>query len=203
MKISFISWVNSEEQYYNFKQSACHFIDVEFIKIWQEAKRMSQAYNIGTKRATGDILVYVHQDIIIRDTKFQEILDQIFVPWNNIWFAWPVGNTHLTNKAWWDIDSHLWAWQIMQWENKFEQFVYQNCIAWNLDWCMLCTDKRFIFPEQLPWIHFLDAWMCRDAINKWYNNYCFQSYIQHLSQWTIDDSYCSNMNIYQKHFNLI
>lgn len=205
MVISFISWVNNMAQYSKFQKSAhiaCQW-NCEFIPIY-EAKSMAEAYNIGTKQATWDIIVYVHQDIIIRDTKFQEILEWIFVSWNNIWFAWPVGNTILTSKAWWNtVSSHQWAWQILQWEKKFESFENQNCIAWNLDWCMLCTDKKFIFPEQLPLIHFIDAWMCREAINKGYNNHCFQSYIQHLSQWTIDNSYYNNMYIYQKHFNLI
>lgn len=203
MKLSFITWVSNKEQYWNFMKSAKNF-SAEFIAIWQEAKSLSQAYNAWTKQADWDIIVYVHQDIVIRDTKFQEILEWIFVPWNNIWFAWPVGNTVLSDKAWWDVPKDKWAGQIIQWPNeKFEKFDNQNCPAANLDWCMLCTDKRFTFPEELTWIHFLDAWMCREPLFKLRYNYCFQSYIQHLSQWKIDDSYYENMKIYQKHFNLI
>jgi len=203
MKLSFISWVNNPEQYDKFKKSVQYF-NHELITIGQECKSLAQAYNKGTRQANWDIFVYVHQDIRIIDLDFQKKLEDIFKYWNNIWFAWPVWNISISNKAWWNTDNvQQWAGQILQWESKFERFTNQNCAAWNLDGCLLCTDKRFLFPEELPWIHFVDAWMCRMAIEKWFQNYCFETFVQHMSQWKIDEQFHKNMEIYQKHFNLI
>ena len=49
MKISFITWVNNEEMYNGFLESARFIDNCEFIKIGQDFNSMSKAYNEGLR----------------------------------------------------------------------------------------------------------------------------------------------------------
>jgi GT2 family glycosyltransferase len=205
--ISLISWVNRKEQYnkliysiadnaFGDDQSGKWYAEngrtvykniyeeplYELIDIGQEFDSMANAYNEGTRVATGDIFVYVHQDVLIHDKQFYEKVITLFKEHPNTGFAGPIGNIVPTDHSWWTVGPrHCRGW--------VRQGVYDNILSFGnytgparqLDGLMLITNKRFVFPEQLPGIHFLDMWMCREAEKQGYQNMILDIDVLHKS----------------------
>lgn len=215
MIVSIITWVNNPDQYkkmMNSFWSAFRICNFEFIKIWKEAKSMAEAYAMWQKIATWDILIYCHQDIEIRDLNFEDWMYKFYEDTHqHMWFAGIIWSTVMTNWNWWDTTYDNYKWFIIQGNYKntgkdhLESIWYYEWPAWILDACLLVTRKNdWNWPVwELPWIHFLDSWMCHESQNMWLYNYIFPSLVYHASQWTIDESYYENKKIFQKHFDLI
>lgn len=203
--ISFISWVNNKELYQDFKESVKSF-DCEFVEIGQEAKSISEAYNLGTGKAKGEILVYIHQDIRIIDVNFEKKLIEVLKD-EKIGFAGVIGNLIINEGSWWTAgweDLRGRVWQIDP-SGKNKPFLLNfgdyTGKARQVDGLMLCTKKRFEFPEELPGIHFFDMWMCLLAEHKGYYNYIFNGLVEHLSWGDVkSESYFKNLKIYQDKF---
>jgi glycosyltransferase involved in cell wall biosynthesis len=187
-KISIISWVNNNQQYLEMKNSIK--FPCEFIEIGQECKSMAEAYNKGTNLASGNILLYCHQDIRFIDEDFlNKIIEVVNRP--NSGICSTNGNNQWSDGAWWDSPQSSWI------GDK-----HYNGPACQLDGQFFVTDKKFIFPEELSGIHFLDNWICKEAERLGYTNYGFDATIKHLSQGKMDASYFANKEIYQKFWKL-
>ncbi len=202
--LSFITWTNKPEVYQGMLESCKRFnFDAEYIPIYEQGISMARAYNIGTREAKGDILVYIHQDTRIHDPKFEEKMNQLFQN-PNIGFAGPIGNIEITNGSWWTVGPQACR-------GRVHQGAYGNILSFGeydgparqLDALMMCTAKRFIFPEELPGIHFLDLWMCNEAFQQGLINWIFDSEIEHISGGeTTSQSYHDNWKLYREHFQI-
>jgi hypothetical protein len=207
--ISFITWTRSPSLYKGFFDSVKDF-DCELIKIGQDFKSMASAYNEGTRQATGDILCYVHEDVRIVDSRFPKIVETALED-PLAGFAGPIGSTGYSPKFWWDAPHETWqGWVLNRDRNDATKEVIDlgrpyDGPASNLDGLMLCTKRKFKFPEEeLPGIHFLDAWMCREAEAQGYVNRIFSAAIQHISWGEQDPSKCeSNYDIFRKRWGKI
>ena len=200
--ISFISWVNNEEQYRGLVESAtCE--DVEFVKIGQEVDSLAKAYNLGTSRARGDILVYVHQDVRIEGALLFKTIIEKTLSDDKIGLAGPIGSISVNNGSWWTVGPDLCRGYVRQFCNILSFGEYDGK-ARQLDGLMLCTKKRFTFPEELPKLHFLDLWMCMLAEEQGLYNWIFSGVvIQHLSGGERDsDHYNKNWAQYRARFKL-
>lgn len=162
--ISFITWVNNEVQYRSFLKSS-HNIKAEYIKLGQEYISLSKAYNAGTDIATGKYLAYVHQDVEILDTLFEAKITKVFESRSDIGFVGVIGSITRDNakSLWFHEGAHLCRGLAIQ--NRYEavNLSIYNGPACLIDGLLMITDKRFNFPESLPHIHFVDAWMCNVA----------------------------------------
>lgn len=197
--ISFISWVNNEELYKGFLDSAKYF-NAEFIKIGTEAKSMAEAYNLGTQKAKGDILVYVHQDVRIRDTNFQDKLEYLFNKDKQVGFVGVIGNVQKNDGSWWTVGPAFSRGWVLQGNNPLFFNAYDG-IASQLDGLLMATDKRWKFPEELQEVHFIDLWMCALAEQSGLHNYIINSVVQHLSGGEVSsECYRKNWEIYKKKF---
>jgi len=191
MKLSFITWSNDEEHYKGLVDSASFIKDAEFIKIGQEFNSMAKAYNEGLKKATGDIFIFIHQDVRILDTRFPKIVENVC---KNplLGFAGVIGNLAVPTYCWWELaDSQKRGWLITtNKENKEEDillyFGMYNGPARQIDGVLMVTNKRFTFPEELPSVHFVDLWMCHVAEQLGYVNWIFNTVIKHYSHGEIE-----------------
>lgn len=202
--ISYITWVSNKEQYDVFKKSldVCGDIQREFIEVGQEVNSMAKAYNKGSKLATGNIFVYCHQDVRIKDKDFEIKLEHIFKEFPDTGFVGPIGNVKINIGSWWTVGPSFCRGRVIQGGgNNFLSFGEYNGHANQLDGLMMCTDKNFTFPEELPGIHFLDLWMCRVAELSGYKNRIFNTVVQHLSGGeNTSDSHRNNWNQYKNKF---
>lgn len=213
--ISFITWVNNEDQYQNFKDSVK--FPCEFIKVGQEAKSLAQAYNIGTHKATGDTLVYCHQDILILDPLFPEQVEKALEdPLTG--FVGPIGNIKLSNRFWWDVGKEYSKGEVFVHdtrsgipdkqlqnlkEGKLLSFGKYDGPARQLDALLMATKHKFVFPEELIGIHMVDLWMCRLAESQGYTNRIFSTKIKHLSEGKHVGGklFLDNYKLYKEKFN--
>lgn len=178
---SFISWVNNETHYRTLLKSS-HTIKAEYIRIGQEVDSLSKAYNLGTERASGKYLVYVHQDVEILDNQFEQKLHRVFQR-EDLGFVGVIGSLTRDNtkSVWFQEGAHNCRGIAIQ--NRYEAVnlgVY-NGEAALIDGLMMITDKRFNFPESLPHVHFLDAWMCNVAAGDGYKNWITDIWVNHNS----------------------
>ena len=215
--ISVITWVNNEKLYAELRDS-CKF-EAEFIKVGQEARSLAEAYNIGTAKATGDILIYCHQDIKILDPNFDKTIE-IATADLKTGFVGPIGNIALSEDSWWNagpmncrgkvlvpgvcqttgnLDSkHLSS----DFDGKWLTFGEYDGPARQLDGLLLATKQRFVFPEQLPGIHFLDVWVCKAAEQQGFTNRIFSTKIYHSSVGEAQSaSYWLNYGLYKAFCN--
>jgi hypothetical protein len=206
--IHFITWVNDESYYSGLLDSLAplqNSYPINIVKVGQEAKSMAQAYNIGTQKSGfqyGDILVYCHQDVRILDTLFIPRLIQATRYDNQVGFVGPVGNLSTNDASWWTVGIGQCRGGILQGNNPLWFGSYDGP-ARQLDGLLLATNKLFTFPEELPGIHFLDLWMCREAEKQGYQNRIFWTIVQHLSGGECSSqSYRDNLLQYRKHWNL-
>ena len=186
MSISFITWVNNEELYKEFIASADFIKDAEFIKVGCKYTSMATAYNAGLKRATGNIFIFVHQDVRILDPRFPNIVEDVCKK-ENLGFAGVIGNIELAPAHWWGVKADKKRGSIITSQKKevYEEGILSlgayNGPARQIDGLLMVTNKRFIFPEELPSIHFLDLWMCHEAEKQGYTNWIFNALLEHLS----------------------
>lgn len=180
--LSFITWVSDEVHYRNLLRSS-HNLKVEYIRLGQEFKAMSQAYNAGTELAHGDYLIYVHQDVEILDTMFDSKLAQVFDQRPDLGFVGVIGS--LTNdrakSVWFHEGAQLCRGMAIQ--NRYEavNLSIYNGEASLIDGLIMITDKKFNFPESLPHVHFVDAWMCNVAKAAGYRNWITDILVNHNS----------------------
>ena len=178
--LSFISWVNDDATYQGLLDSLPP--GSQAIKVGQEFNSLSKAYNHGTSLATGDILIYCHQDVIIRDTNFARIVSAALQS-ERAGFAGPIGNIAPSPYTWWDIPANNRGWLLQDIDgcDVMQYFGAYDGPASQLDGLMMCTRKRFTFPEELPGIHAVDLWMCALAESLGYQNRIFSACVKHLS----------------------
>jgi len=186
-KISFITWVNDPVTYERFKKSVSGF-QCEFIAVGQEYRSMASAYNAGTDSATGDILVYVHQDVEILDPDFCSKLDKTLSD-ESIGFVGAIGSVAGDDRGlWFEMPLNVRRGHVVEADRVVSCGVY-NGEARLLDGFFMATKKKFNFPEALPHIHFLDAWMCKEAMHQGYRNWIADIELKHWSSGNIGDIY--------------
>lgn len=197
--ISIVTWVNKPEQYEQMRKSVR--FTAEFIEVGQECKSMAEAYNKGTNEANGEWIIYCHQDVIFHDSNLDRTFDIISLTMPEAGIVGVVGSVGKSMGPWWEAPQDTWAGKLIQGE-KLQVMRDYSGPAENLDGMFLATNKRFVFPEELPGIHFVDMWMCREAEKQGYTNIIISSMIQHLSQGTMDAQYYENLRTYQKKWGL-
>lgn len=204
--LSIISWVSNDIQYQGLLDSCRqNGIKAEFIKVGQEAKSMAEAYTIGTEKAKGDIFVYAHQDVRIHDPEFANKLEILFLAHPEVGFAGPIGSIQMSGRSWWEVGPGCCRGRVIQGEDNnwlsFNGGNNYNGPCRQLDGLMLVTNKRWLFPLNLPGIHFFDLWMCRIAELEGRTNWIFDSAIQHISGGeNTSQSFNDNYELYKKIF---
>jgi hypothetical protein len=195
--ISVISWVNKPDVYQGLVES---LPDCELIPIGQECDSLAKAYNEGTRQAKGDVLLYIHQDCRIRDSRFTELLHKALED-PKTGFCGPIGSSAVSDRSWWDtarINLHGW---LLQGEKDLTYFDIYDGPARQIDGYFMATKHRFHWPEEFPGIHFTDLAMCRLAEEQGFQNRIFSVVTQHLSQGeSTSQSYLDNYEIYKRRF---
>ena len=102
-EFSFITWVNDSALYEGLRAS-CSRLDAEWIAVGQDCKSLAEAYNSGTRRASGRFLAYAHQDIHILDTQFPDKIRGICDRHADIGFIGPIGAVTNNRKFVWSAE---------------------------------------------------------------------------------------------------
>lgn len=177
---SVISWVNNQNLYQDMIKSFEN-VDCEFIELGQEYDSMAQAYNAGTEKATGKYLVYCHQDARLIDPEFTAKVTKAFTVHPNIGLMGVAGTINNKQRnVWFKESANSYLGGIKEHEDWI-CFGQTDCMARTIDAVFMVTDKRLMFPEILPGIHLLDAWMCRQTEGMGYYNWVCDIKVHHLS----------------------
>lgn len=194
---SVISWVNNQELYQEMVASF-DGVDCEFIELGQEYQSMSQAYNAGTERASGKYLVYCHQDARLIDPDFTTKVIRTFAMHPEIGLMGIAGTINNNQRGVWFNESANSFLGGVKEHGEWLCFGQTDCMARTIDAVFMVTDKRLMFPEILPGIHLLDAWMCRQTEDMGYYNWVCDIKIHHLSPGNPHtQSFKDNLNMYR------
>lgn len=177
---SVISWVNNQKLYREMVASF-ESIDCEFIELGQEYESMAQAYNAGTEKAKGKYLVYCHQDARLIDPDFTAKVTRTFALHPEIGLMGVAGTINNNQRSVWfkeSANSYLGG---IKEHGDWLCFGQTDCMARTIDAVFMVTNKRLMFPEILPGIHLLDAWMCRQTEDLGYYNWVSDIKVHHLS----------------------
>jgi hypothetical protein len=206
--ISFITWTNNPKEYFAFKKSVEENVyeRVEFIAIANTmAKSLSEAYHIGQARAIGDLLVYCHQDIIIRDTRFSRLLHKSCEQ-PKCGFVGVIGGLHRAVGSWWEQNRNNLRGRVLQSDKTGKRdpvvldFGKYNGPASQMDGLFLATPRKDWDFYDIKGIHFVDMLMCYQALERGFQNYIADIYLEHTS-WGEKESneYKENFGLYRSH----
>lgn len=197
---SVITWVNNKGQYAEMVKSFAG-VDCEFVPVGQDCKSMAEAYNQGTELAQGKYLVYCHQDAKLMDPQFTEKVENLFRERPNTGFAGLVGATTNSQRSVWCHEPRSsYRGRVYQ-TDRWIRFGASDCAARILDGFFLVTDKRIEFPELLPHIHFLDAWICRAAEAEGFVNWVIDIDAYHLSKGNFwSPEFARNQRLYREYW---
>lgn len=202
--ISFITWTNNAEEYDRLQASVP--FKAEWVAIDQVAKSMAEAYSIGQQQATGDVLCYIHQDVIIHDPFFeQKVTSFCDSHRDTAGFIGVIGNLKPAERCWWEMPRKFLRGRVVQTDKTGKNkatvidFGRYTGIASQLDGLMLITTHRDWRWPRLPGIHFLDLWMCREAKRKGRVNYILDVEVEHTS-WgeTSSKGFLENYELYKQ-----
>ncbi|MBS1722742.1 MAG: glycosyltransferase family 2 protein [Armatimonadetes bacterium] len=196
-KFSIVTWVNRPELYHDMVESFAH-LDCEFITIGAECGSMAQAYNAGTDRAQGRYLVYCHQDARLLDAEFESKVEALFSRDDKLGLVGVAGADSNRQKSLWFAEgADSYRGKVFE-DGHWVTFGDSDCEARTIDGFFMVTDKKFSFPEILPGVHFLDAWMCRQAEDAGLRNWVIDIDMAHLSKGeTASRDYRNNLELYR------
>jgi glycosyltransferase involved in cell wall biosynthesis len=194
---SVISWVNNQKLYREMMESF-DGVDCEFIELGQEYESMAQAYNAGTEKAKGKYFVYCHQDARLIDPEFTSKVIKTFALHPDIGIMGVAGTINNNQRSVWfkeSANSYLGG---IKEHGDWICFGQTDCMARTIDAVFMVTDKRLMFPEILPGIHLLDAWVCRQTEDLGYYNWVCDIKVQHLSPGNPNtQSFQDNLGMYR------
>ena len=230
-KIFIITWVNDEEAYEGLIKSCtfpAEFIKVgQEATSMAKAYIIGTvtALDRGFERCFDNVLVYCHQDVRILDPDFPEQVTRA-TDHPGTGFVGPIGNIRLSDMSWWDVGpascrgevrvpdnvqainaknpqdkNPSWPHLQTREDGKWLSFGVYTGQARQLDGLLMATRHQFTFPNELPGIHFLDAWMCREAERQGFTNRIFETKIEHISVGeTKSAEYWLNYGLYKAAF---
>ena len=194
---SVISWVNNQELYQDMVKSFDH-VDCEFLEMGQEYESMAQAYNAGTEKARGKYLVYCHQDARLIDPDFTSKIVRTLTMHPNIGLLGVAGTINNNQRSVWFQEAASAYLGGIQEHGEWLRFGQTDCMARTIDAVFMVTDKCLMFPEMLPGIHMLDAWMCRQTEDLGYYNWVCDVKVHHLSPGNpYTQSFRDNLSMYR------
>jgi hypothetical protein len=193
-------------------------VDYELIIIDNSSNRLSifEAYNIGIERSKGEVLVFLHDDILFRTAGWGNIVTRIFNENPGVGLLGIAGSNIKTKmpSTWWDgpgcisirIVQHQKGTKTIQ--NKNVGFVHKkliNVAAIDGVLMIMSVDERIIFDTELKGFHNydLDLSLQHFKLNK---GICVTNEIvvEHFSGGYINkDWYLSASRFHKKNFNIL
>lgn len=175
--------------------------DIEWIlinNINKQFRSAAAALNYGFKKATSDILIFLHQDIIFHDCfkliYFQEIFYQYgdcIIGVAGVEYTDSEKDNRVISNIHDGINgTHIYKCNINDMKEVF-----------TVDECFLATTrnvmKNVLFDEKLGW-HFYGADLCIQGACQGYKTYVIPIDLTHYSAGTIDLKYYKSLNIFVK-----
>lgn len=154
------------------------------------------ALNYGFRKATSDILIFLHQDIVFHECMELKSLEDRLIQ-DNKCIIGVAGVKYIENEQEQQVLStihdgidgnHVYNCHINQIEEVF-----------TVDECLLATTrnvmKRLIFDEKLGW-HFYGADLCLQGADRGYKTYIIPIKLTHYSHGTINRSYFKSLGCF-------
>lgn len=173
------------------------------------------AYNVGIEKSIGNILCFVHEDVLFHTCDWGKKLKNIFAQNLQIGIVGIAGSKIISDvpSGWWEQPSKALVKNILQHRpdgrvehlnNGFEDENEQEVAV--IDGVFMCLrrDSRIKFNENLKGFHNYDQSICLDYLEKDYQIVVTnQILLEHLSNGTIDSRWlnatCEFYRLYQKH----
>ena len=127
--------------------------------------------------------MYVHQDVEILDSFFEQKIINVLKNRNDIGFIGVIGSltNHHAKSVWFYEGAYNCRGFAIQKRYEAVNISVYNGPASLIDGLIMITDKKFNFPESLPHVHFVDAWMCNVANEHGYINWIADILVNHDS----------------------
>jgi hypothetical protein len=133
------------------------------------AESLPQIYNSGLESATNDIVVFMHDDLIIETTNVTQKLVNLFDRFPDYGIIGVAGTDNLKNGVWWEIQEsmqgqvrHLHEGRIHRsnYSGTFGEGLKQVVIVDGLFFAVCKSRIRYNFDQEFPGFHFYDLPFC-------------------------------------------
>lgn len=177
--------------------------DHEIIVIDNSRNELSifQAYNKGIGKSKGNIICFIHEDIIIHTSNWGNILKNLFKEHPETGLIGVAGTRVKTKmpSGWWDcaqtlravnIIQHLQNGTIENWEYGFENGAHTGVVAIDGVFMSMKKDERIMFNEELKGYHNYDLNLSLEHLK--YGKSILvtnQILIEHFSEGKLDHSW--------------
>ena len=143
----------------------------EFLIMENENKMsLPEAYNKGLADASNNLVVFMHDDLIINSTNMSNKINKLFEKFPEYGIIGVAGTTDLVNGTWWDINKSMQGKMAhtdgkKKWVNKYSKEPYVDTLkdVVTVDGVFFIVDKRKIkhtFDEDFKGFHFYDIPFC-------------------------------------------
>jgi hypothetical protein len=185
MDFSVVACVSDQEVLHRALGSClekAHDEPVELIAVDNAGNRYSapQALNLGAARARGEVLVFLHQDVLLPEGWFDRLADQIRTV-EQYFGSWGVLGV---------FGVSLWGWMVghVQDPHGHRKWGRLPCRVQSLDevCLMIRRDSGLRFDEELGGFHFYGADLCLQAQQRGTHCYAVDACLQHLSGGRVD-----------------
>ena len=162
-----ISTREIDEKHIKTVKKAFSHPKTEFL-IYENDNQMSlaEAYNKGLKEASNNLVVFMHDDLIIKSTNLSNKINKLFDKFPEYGIIGVAGTTDLVSGRWWDIKKSMHGKMShtqdgKTWTNKYSKDPYIDELkdVVTLDGVFFIVDKRKIkhnFDEDFKGFHFYD-----------------------------------------------
>lgn len=181
---------------------------------------MTKKYNEGIKRIKNlhdnDIIVFIHEDVIIKSLTFEQDLKDAFNADEKIGVVGVFGSSEYEGTGWWLSNPHTHCGKIIQGSGRaIPEFRIMERNSSKLksdmvvvDGCMIAVKGKLAkiqkWDEDITGFHFYDNKYCLDTLmNTDYKVAVADALIAHLSEGGLSKSWYDNANSMKEYINKI
>jgi len=173
-----------------------------------------EAYNIGIKRSKGNLLCFLHDDILIHTKGWGDIVNQIFIENDNIGLLGVAGTKYKSKmpSGWWNCPNKYKNINIIQhlnnkkekWYYGFEDSNLSTVVAIDGVFMVLRRKNELNFNKKIKGYHNYDLNISLENYIKGYKTVVTnQILLEHFSNGTINESWYNSTYLIHEMYNKI
>jgi len=166
-----ISTRKQDEKHLRTIKKAFSHPKTEFLIMENDNKMsLAEAYNKGLADSSNNLVVFMHDDLIINSTNMSHKINKLFEKFPDYGIIGAAGTTDLVNGTWWDIRKSMHGKMShtdgkKKWTNKYSKDTFIDTLkdVVTVDGVFFMVDKRKIkhtFDTDFKGFHFYDIPFC-------------------------------------------
>jgi len=211
---TFISWVNDIEKYRKCAYRSTCFENCKRVVVsnlekpdyldatWvlSDVDNIGAAYNLGKKYSNSPINTFIHQDAIIVDPNFPDIVYQKFSNDYSVRLIGHIGSTNPNAIPWWNRPEDCRGQILQGFELAFWDKFNGECAV--VDPFCFTTDSEMKFSEDYFGPHFIEYDYCKRLRDSGYKIYMTDSLVCHLSGGKLDNAWQKSSEIFKSKYGI-